>query len=68
VSLVPPSGNRPEKGWLRFAVKQLFLGGLGLPGSDLLPDGGWLRHAAIAFYVLLVLLIVVIVVLLITQR
>lgn len=68
VSIVPPSPNRPEEGWLRFAVKQLFLGGLGFPGSDLLPEGGWLRRAAIAVYVLLALLIARLVVLLVTQR
>jgi hypothetical protein len=68
VIIVPPSPNRPEEGWLRFAVKQLFLGGLGLPGSALLPEGGWLRRAAIAFYMVAALLLVAIVVLLGTQR
>jgi hypothetical protein len=45
----------PDEGWLRFAVRQMFLGSLGLPGNDLLPAGGWLRRAAIAVYVILAL-------------
>jgi hypothetical protein len=35
---------------LRFAARQVFLGGLGLPGDELLPGRGWLRWAALAFY------------------
>lgn len=59
--------RRPEEGWLRFAARQLFLGGLGLPGSDILPADGWLRRAAIAFYVLLATLAIAIVVLLVAK-
>jgi hypothetical protein len=40
---------------VRFAVRQLFLGGLGLPGDELLPARGWLRWGAIVFYIALVL-------------
>ena len=60
--------RRPEEGWLRFAARQLFLGGLGLPGSDILPAGGWLRRAAIAFYVPVTILVVAIIVLLVVRR
>jgi hypothetical protein len=35
---------------LRFAVRQVFLGALGLPGDELLPARGSLRWAAAAFY------------------
>jgi hypothetical protein len=61
------SDRRPEEGWLRFAARQLFLGGLGLPGSDVLPADGWLRRAAIAFYVLLATLAIAIGVLLVAK-
>jgi hypothetical protein len=64
---VPRSPRRPEEGWLGFAARQLFLGGLGLPGSDTLPAEGWLRRAAIAFYALVTILVVAIVVLLVAQ-
>jgi hypothetical protein len=57
----------PDEGWVRFAVRQLFLGGLGLPGDELLPSRGWLRRAAIGLYVSLALLVVAIVVLLVAQ-
>jgi hypothetical protein len=57
----------PDEGWVRFAVRQLFLGGLGLPGDELLPSGGWLRRAAIGLYVGLALLVVAIVVLVVAQ-
>jgi hypothetical protein len=57
----------PDEGWVRFAVRQLFLGGLGLPGDQLLPSSGWLRRAAIAVYLSLALLVVAIVVLLVAQ-
>jgi hypothetical protein len=65
---VAPNASRPDEGWLRFVARQLFLGGLGFPGSDLLPAGGWLRRAAIAFYALLAILVLVILVLVIVQR
>jgi hypothetical protein len=61
--------NRPpDEGWLRFAVRQLFLGGLGLPGDELLPARGWLRWAAIAFYVILALAATAVVVALNAQQ
>jgi hypothetical protein len=64
---VARSTRGSEEGWLRFAARQVFLGGLGFPGSDILPAGGWLRRAAIAFYVLAAVLVVAIVVLLVAQ-
>jgi hypothetical protein len=48
-------------------VRQLFLGGFGLPGDQLLPSSGWLRRAAIAVYLSLALLVVAIVVLVVAQ-
>jgi hypothetical protein len=61
--------NRPpDEGWLRFAVRQIFLGAFGAPGDELLPARGWLRWAAIAFYIALSLAAVVLVVALITQE
>jgi hypothetical protein len=62
---VAPNARRPDEGWLRFARRQLFLGGLGFPGSDILPAGGWLRRAAIAFYALAAILVLGVLVLLI---
>jgi hypothetical protein len=59
--------REPDEGWVRFAVRQLFLGGLGLPGDQLLPSSGRLRRAAIAVYLSLALLVVAIVVLLVAQ-
>jgi hypothetical protein len=60
--------NRPpDEGWFRFAVRELFMGGLGLPGDEPLPSRGWLRTAAIGFYVALAVLVVVIVALLIAH-
>jgi hypothetical protein len=62
-------GNRPpDEGWLRFAVRQLFLGSLSFPGDELLPARGWLRWGAIAFYVALALAAVALVVALLAQQ
>ena len=47
---VPRRGPGPDEGWLRFAARQVFLGGLPLPGNDLLPAHGSLRWPAVAFY------------------
>jgi hypothetical protein len=63
-----PRDRPPDEGWMRFTIRQLFLGSLGLPGDDLLPRGGRLRLAALAFYVSLALALVVIVAALIAQR
>jgi hypothetical protein len=61
--------NRPpDEGWPRFAVRQMFLGSVGLPGDDVVPKQGWLRWAAIAFYVFLAVALVVLVVALIAQQ
>ena len=65
--LVARDTRRPEEGWVRFAARQVFLGSVGLPGSDIVPAGGGLRRAAIAFYVLVAILVVAIVVLLLAQ-
>jgi hypothetical protein len=48
----------PDEGWLRFALRQSFLGGIGLPGYELLPARGWLRRAAIGFYITLAVSVV----------
>jgi hypothetical protein len=63
-----PANRPPDEGWLRFTVRQLFLGSLGFPGDELLPARGWLRWAAIAFYVALVLAAVAVVAALIAQQ
>jgi hypothetical protein len=48
-------------------VRQVFLGGLGLPGDKLLPARGWLRWAAVAFYGALALVAFAVVSLLIVR-
>jgi hypothetical protein len=52
---------------LRFAARHVFLGGLGLPGNELLPARGWLRCAAVAFYGAVVLVALAVAALLIVR-
>ena len=61
------SMRRAEEGWLRLPTRQLFLAGVGLPRSDILPADGWLQRTAIAFYVPVAILVLAIVALLLTQ-
>jgi hypothetical protein len=53
---------------LRFAARQLFLGSFGLPGDALLPAHGWLRWAAIAFYVVVAIAVVAVIAALVAQQ
>jgi hypothetical protein len=55
--------EKPPQRWARFGARQVFLGILGLPGDDVLPERGWLRWAAIAFLVVLAIVVVAIIVL-----
>jgi hypothetical protein len=52
----------PDEGWLRFGLRQVLLGVLGLPGDDLLAARGRLRWATICFWAALAIVAVALVI------
>jgi hypothetical protein len=52
----------PDEGWLRFGLRQVMLGALGLPGDDLLAGRGRLRWATIGFWAALAVIVVALVI------
>ena len=52
----------PDEGWVRFGLRQVLLGVLGLPGDDLLAARRALRWATIAFWAALAIVVVALVI------